>query len=322
MTSGKSITLTRYEANLKGIWDSFVDSSRNGTFLLKRDYMDYHADRFADHSLLFYADNRLVAVLPAHTQGALFCSHNGLTYGGLLLHRQTTAQLTIELMEALTVYLQELGTFETLLYRPIPHIYHNYPTEEDLYALYRCNARLSARKIASVVQQSDAIPFSSLRRRKLKLAQNLDYLVHTNDNWPEFWKILEETLMVHHNTTPVHTLEEMLLLHQRFPDNIRLYTVTTKDGVVLGGTVVYTTPLVAHIQYIASSNEGRNKGGLDFLFDYLIHVRYRNKAFFDLGTSVEDGGRYLNEGLIFQKEGFGGRAIVYDTYEINLKHPK
>jgi len=30
-------------------------------------------------------------------------------------------------------------------------------------------------------------------------------------------------------------------------------------------------------------------------------------------------GMHLNEQLIFQKEGFGGRGVVYETYKYNLK---
>ena len=37
-------------------------------------------------------------------------------------------------------------------------------------------------------------------------------------------------------------------------------------------------------------------------------------AYFDFGKSTERHGEYLNEQLIFQKEGFGGRAVCYDTY--------
>ena len=43
------------------------------------------------------------------------------------------------------------------------------------------------------------------------------------------------------------------------------------------------------------------------------------EAIFDFGISTEQGGRYLNEGLIFQKEGFGARTVVYDTYELNIE---
>lgn len=59
------ITIKRYSIEQKDLWDAFVDASKNGTFMLKRGYVDYHADRFTDHSLLFYRDEELVALLPA-----------------------------------------------------------------------------------------------------------------------------------------------------------------------------------------------------------------------------------------------------------------
>ena len=59
-------------------------------------------------------------------------------------------------------------------------------------------------------------------------------------------------------------------------------------------------------------------GALDLLFHQLIYDRYAQKRYFDFGISTEHGGQMLNEGLLFQKEGFGGRAVVYDTYEMEV----
>ena len=47
------LSVVRYTSDQKIVWDSFVAASRNGTFLFMRDYMDYHADRFTDYSLMF-----------------------------------------------------------------------------------------------------------------------------------------------------------------------------------------------------------------------------------------------------------------------------
>ena len=52
-TQDLQLNIVRYTAEQKTVWDSFVATSKNGTFLFMRDYMDYHADRFADHSLMF-----------------------------------------------------------------------------------------------------------------------------------------------------------------------------------------------------------------------------------------------------------------------------
>ena len=65
-TQDLQLNIVRYTAEQKTVWDSFVATSKNGTFLFMRDYMDYHADRFADHSLMFYKGGRLIALLPGN----------------------------------------------------------------------------------------------------------------------------------------------------------------------------------------------------------------------------------------------------------------
>ncbi len=314
-----SITIVRYTPELRQVWNDFVHHSKNGTFLVCRDYMEYHADRFADHSLLFYKGERLVALLPAHIQGGCFCSHDGLTYGGLILSVDATARLVLTLFEELISYLKTIDGLKKMTYRPIPHIYHRHPSEEDLYALFRIGASLSGRKIASVIEPSHALPFQTLRRRKVKRAQKEKLTLSCTTPLSDYWKILEETLSEKYGATPVHSLSEMERLQQLFPDNIKLFTTLDAMGSVIAGCLIYETDQVAHVQYIASTPQGRESGALDFLFDYLIHTHYSQKHYFDLGTSVEEGGRVLNEGLIFQKEGFGGRAVMYDMYDISLK---
>ena len=53
--------IERYSSQRKVAWDDFVKRSKNATFLFFRDYMDYHADRFQDASLLIYRGDSLVA---------------------------------------------------------------------------------------------------------------------------------------------------------------------------------------------------------------------------------------------------------------------
>lgn len=47
--------IRKYNDTDKEAWNAFVDQSRNATFLLNRSYMDYHSDRFTDHSLMISA---------------------------------------------------------------------------------------------------------------------------------------------------------------------------------------------------------------------------------------------------------------------------
>ena len=315
-----SLTLARYSSSQYDEWDNFVRNSKNGTFLVERKYMDYHADRFNDHSLIFYRDNTIIALLPAHIQGDSFCSHNGLTYAGMILSDQTTAQITLELFDLLLDHIHALGNINKIVYTPIPHIYHRYPAEEDLYALFRNNAQLYSRKISTVIEQQCALPFQTLRKRKIKVAQKVSYHVNEDEDFASYWDVLNNNLQERHDTVAVHSLEEIERLHRLFPNNIQLFTVRDEDHQVVAGSVIYETDRVAHAQYISSTAEGRSNGAVDLLFDYLIHNRYKDKMYFDFGSSVESGGWILNEGLIFQKEGFGGRAVMYDTYEIILNN--
>ena len=72
------ITVEQYSAHMAQRWDEAVSSSRNGTFLHLRGYMDYHSDRFADFSLMACDEGRVVAVMPACREGDTLYSHRGL----------------------------------------------------------------------------------------------------------------------------------------------------------------------------------------------------------------------------------------------------
>lgn len=313
----ESLHIVRYASERKTVWDDFVAASRNGTFLFMRDYMDYHADRFTDYSLMFYKGGRLIALLPGNINDDTFYSHAGLTYGGFILSYPATAILVLDAFALLCRYLKDAAGIHKIVYRAIPFIYHKYPSDEDLYALFRLNARLTERKISSVVIPGGGCSFNTLRRRKLKLAHTNGLKVCQDEAFEAFWPILEQNLQGRHNCLPVHSLEEIVRLNSLFPKEIRLFRVLNGEETV-GGCVMYLSGDVAHVQYIGSTEQGRAMGALDILFDFLIHQVYNGKRYFDFGVCVEDGGRYLNEGLIFQKEGFGGRAVMYDTYELCL----
>lgn len=315
------IEVKRYEASRSAEWDHHIRKARNGTFLFMRDYMDYHADRFCDHSLMFYRGNTLLGVLPASTHDTLVVSHGGLTYGGYILCEKAHALDVKEMMEASIIYYRSLG-YEALDVKPVPHIYHTTPSDDELYWLFRHNAQIAACGLSSTIRLDHPQDFSTLRKRKIKKAQQAGYQVVTNanaDQLPAFWTILEFVLEKNHSRRPVHTLEEIQLLQSRFPDEIHLATITNSEGKVIAGTLLYFTPQVIHAQYIASSTEGAQNGALDLLFATLIaHYSTSGHRYFDFGISTESGGTWLNEGLNFQKEGFGARSIVYNIYHLPL----
>ncbi len=309
--------IRRYRREDKELWNSFVNKARNATFLFDRNYMDYHADRFDDNSFMFYHKGKLKAVLPANVAGDTLYSHQGLTYGGLLLDKKATVEDVLECFDSLNSWLRENG-ISKVVYKALPWIYQQYPSEEDLYALtWKCKAQLISRNIASTIVIDNKLKFAESRKSGIRKALSLNIEVGESNDVDGFWHVLEDNLGNRYNAKPVHTASEMKLLMSRFSNNIRLY-VAKMNGEIVGGTLIYVTPQVVHTQYISASVEGKKHGALDLLFDYIINKVYANCRYFDFGKSTEQGGAYLNEPLIFQKEGFGGRGVCYDWYQWEL----
>ena len=309
--------IRRYRREDKELWNSFVSKARNATFLFDRNYMDYHADRFDDNSFMFYHKGKLKAVLPANVAGDTLYSHQGLTYGGLLLDKKATVEDVLECFDSLNFWLRENG-ISKVVYKALPWIYQQYPSEEDLYTLtWKCKAQLISRDIASTIVVDNKLKFAESRKSGIRKALSLNIEVGESNDVDGFWHVLEDNLGNRYNAKPVHTASEMKLLMSRFPNNIKLY-VAKMNGEIVGGTLIYVTPQVVHTQYISASVEGKKHGALDLLFDYIINKVYANFRYFDFGKSTEQGGAYLNEPLIFQKEGFGGRGVCYDWYQWEL----
>ena len=298
-------------------WDEFVKQSRNGTFLHQRGYMDYHSDRFEDCSLVAMRDGKPCALLPACIEGETLWSHRGLTYGGWLVpFKHFDATVMVEVMDAAVEWMRSNG-IRRLVYKPVPHIYHRYPCEEDLYALFRHNVSLIETNISTTIDLTCPLPLDRGNKSGANAARKAGIQVGPSEDWQGYWRLLSSLLDERYDTRPVHSLDEIRLLQGRFPENIRLYTATL-DGELLAGVVMYLSAPVAHSQYIGASPRGKESKALTLLFQHLIEESTRmGFRYFDFGISNEDHGRYLNEGLVQQKSRLGGRGIVYNTFEIN-----
>ena len=306
----------KYEPQHKSVWDEFIKRSKNGIFLFLRDYMEYHSDRFTDYSLIFLKDGALISVMPANMKDDVLVSHGGLTFGGIVSDRKMKIATMLEVFEALIAYMKKCK-FKKLIYKAIPYIYHSIPSEEDLYALFINNATLIRRDFSSTIRMNEKLKFSKGRKHSIQKAKKLELEVTESKDFETFIDIERYVLKKYYNTKPVHSAEEIKLLAKRFPENIKLFGAF-KDADMLAGTIIYESKNVAHAQYIASTDKGKETGASDIVFDYLIQKYYQDKRYFDFGISTEKNGKYLNTNLALNKETFGGRGIVYDWYEINL----
>lgn len=318
-----------YTASLAPEWDRTVENSRNGTFLLRRPYMDYHSDRFEDRSLVVRDDRGHIAALfaAACRRGAspeVVTAHAGLTYGGLIVPYATESGAVMEILDLIAAHLRQHGARE-LVYRPVPHIYHRFPCQEDIYWLWSRGATMDMCQLSATLDYSGLPAPEGLRamlkryvKANINRAARAGIVVEKGGDLAVFHAMLTDNLAERHNVAPVHSLAELRLLCERFPDNISLWSAHNPAGIADAGVLMYVTDTCAHCQYITSTPEGRENRALTALLHTLIEA-YAGKRYFDFGTSNEDGGHYLNAGLLRQKNSYGARGTAYPSFRLHLE---
>ncbi len=313
------IKLERYSEEKIELWNQFNKQSKNYLFMFDRNYMDYHKDRFKDHSLMFYDDDKLIALLPMSEHGDQLISHGGLTYGGFITDSKMKQHTLMDCFEELIKYCKE-NSFKDIRYKCIPHIYHNQSAEEDRFALFANGANLDTVDVSTYVNLESPLKMPKGRKAQISRAKREGVVIKELTELEDFKKFIDlenEVLTERHDVKAVHTGEELKLLHDRFPENIHLFA-SIKDNKLIAGTVVYEYDHVVHTQYMAANDEARQIGALDLAISTVINKYRETKKWLDFGISTEHGKIYLNEGLCAQKEGFGGRTGVYEIWELNL----
>ncbi|WP_298392520.1 GNAT family N-acetyltransferase [Flavobacterium sp.] len=300
-------------------WNTFISVAKNATFLFDRNFMEYHSDRFEDYSLMVFDEEKLVAVLPANRTGSSVYSHQGLTYGGLVLNAKAKLSSVISMFKSVLQFLNE-NSVETLTIKTIPNFYLNYYSDELEYCLFLTQAQLNRRDALSVIDLTKPYFISKTRKESIRRGKKNSLIIKEELNFELFWnEILIPNLNKKHQIKPVHTVEEITLLQQRFPNNIRHFNVYHNDKIV-AGTTVFCTEKVAHPQYISGNVDKNALGSLDYLYHHLITEVYKDKHFFDFNNSNEQQGTKINQGLLFWKESFGAKTVVQNFYEVQTKN--
>jgi hypothetical protein len=297
------------------LWNKVISESRNGTFLFDRAYMDYHAERFSDCSVMVEKEGKVIAALPASRVEDTVISHGGLTFGGLVLAEKTGVSDVVTIFEMLKTSWADSGV-KKLIYKPVPHIYHRIPSEDDLYALHRLGAKTVRVDVSTTIQQSTRLPLSKGRKHALSKARKAGIQIKKSEDYPIFWEMLTHNLQNKHEVKPTHSVEEIQLLASRFPQ-IQLYLAYLGEKPV-AGVVMYDYGQVAHTQYIGLTDEARETGALDALLEHLISEVFVARPYFNFGISTCNNGMYFNEGLAAQKEMFGGRTTILQWLELEL----
>lgn len=315
----KIYTVRRYTTNDYTIWNNFVSSAKNATFLFHRDFMEYHSDRFEDFSLLVFQKETLVSVLPANKVGNAVHSHQGLTYGGVVLNSNAKLYDTIDVFKSILEFLYCNGIV-SLSIKELPSIYCQTFSEEINYLMYVCKAKLHMKHNVSVIPLMKEISISKSRRECINRGKNNKLTIVEEPNFDAFWnQLLIPNLKEKYNVVPVHTVDEITLLQRRFPKNIKHFNVYNGLDLVCG-TTVFMTDKVVKPQYISGNENNNELGSLDFLYNYLILEFSKGKEYFDFGPSHENNGLHIVASINFWKESFGAKSVVQDFYEVQTRN--
>ncbi|RYU44051.1 GNAT family N-acetyltransferase [Aliivibrio finisterrensis] len=310
-----------YTEDKLSIWDSFVAKSHKATFQHSRTFLNYHRDRFIDRSVIVYDGNKLLAIFPAAEtpyNSEQVVSHIGSTYGGLICDASVYGNNTIEILQAIVNFYQDNG-YKEIVYKATPSIYHSTTDEDEVYALFRLNARLNRVDINAVVDKYARLKVSSQRKRSYKKAIKASLTVQEGfENIEAFYSILLSNLESKHGAKPVHTIDELKELKQLFPNDIYLWSVITTEGQVIAGVLFFFINQTMHAQYITSSPNGYDLGALDFLFESaLSFIEPQEKLrYFAFGTSNEEQGKILNQTLYRFKRQFGAGSVAHQFYSL------
>ncbi len=284
--------------------------------------MEYHEDRFEDYSLMVYRSEELLAVLPANIKHGIVYSHQGLTYGGLILSQKGKFNDVLESFQAMLQFLNA-NRIPFLKIKRVPRIYEILPSDEIDYLLFKVNAERDRCDLSMVVDlRSDLIQMSTNRKRNLKKARDHQIEVKETTEFESYFNsILIPNLKERHQTSPTHSVAQLDMLKSRFLNNIRQFNAYHNDAIIAGVTV-FETENVAHAQYISTLDSMRQLGGLDIIFDHLISTVFKHKNYFSFGISNENQGQQINEGLLHWKASFGAQPIVHEFYTIETKKYK
>jgi hypothetical protein len=311
-----------------GEWDALVRESACGTFLHTRRFLSYHGKRFTDCSMICEdSKGDIAAVMPAALKPdnpASVASHPGATYGGLLCRANVGVDEIGEMLGGMIEHYRAMG-LRSLEYRSVPPHFHEAFQQTDVHALWKQGAELARRDVWNVLSLRGAHPaYSNHHQRAIARAAKRAMVVSIDESeagYRAFHEILVARLEDRYGVSPVHTLEEMLVLKDRFPLDIALWLARDagQSRVLAGCWVFMHSGRAWHTQYIAATQEGRDCCATHLLFDRVIQQALEKAArFVSFGCSTEDEGRRLNRGLFEFKAGFGAGTVCHDTYRLRL----
>lgn len=307
-----------YHSDFYSLWNNFIQHCDNATFLFHRDFMEYHSDRFTDASLLIFEGNDLVAVCPANFVENQWYSHQGLTYGGLVINNTYLSDRFGRMITELLTYLKSKG-YNKAFIKSIPQFYGDDKLLKLKHQLIKHQADVYRSDMVLAVDYSQPLNIHKTKLKHYNRNSIVGFEIRETADFSGFWnQILIPRLQEKHQVKPVHTLDEIVYLYSKFPKQIKQFNLY-KEEELLAGITIFDTGKVVKSQYGATSLKGEKHRAIEYLFIHLIHqFKNEGKRYFSMGTVTEQNDLGYNPGLLKQKEELGCSLFLQDFLSFNL----
>ena len=320
------ISIQKYNNKILHLWDDFISNSNNGTIFNRQKFLSYHISRkFDDHSLLFFSDMKLIAVLPAviiNSSGRrTLYSHPGASFGGLILNTNLSFAMIDAILSNLEKYCIDESIKELILINT-PMIYYKTKDDSLNYLLLLHNFQIYENYIShyiNIMNEENVINLLNKRKKRYlkQLLEDNKFIFCTDSSIDDFYKILLDSKKKFHSK-PTHSLQELKKIQELFPQKIKLL-ISKDQNKIIGGTLIFqTTKTTCLIFYNVVSIEYRNSqlAALQ-LYKCMLSAKKQNCFIVDLGVSHSpETSNPLNpkKSLIQFKEQLGATGVLRTIY--------
>lgn len=315
-----------YSVEWKEQWDSFVQSSNNGTMFHEQKFFDYHAPNKFNFNHLMIVDNGcLLAVLPgAVNSDNIFESPIGASYGSIIT-KDVKFKMAMEIVEAFIIYGKKNGYSGFELTAP-PMVYEKHPNQNLDFAMLWQGFSYSLHYISSAIKLNDDRDILSRFSRTAKLnvkktSNNDDIRVELNERYDQFYPILLKN-KAKHDAKPTHSLEDLIKLNQLMPGRLKLFMLYYKDIPIGGTNMFFVNDTCALCFYnMIDYDYDYLKPAHRLIYESMKYCKAEGYTYYDIGVSQDTKAANPmtpSMSLIDFKEQFDAKTIMRNTLSIRF----
>ena len=320
------ITVRKFTAKDTKDWDDFVKRSNNGTLFHSRRFLGYHSkDKFHDHSLIFQKKEKVIAVLPAalivEDGENILASHPGTSVGSCAVPIELSFSDALGIVEKLSSYCVENNFCKIRITQP-PLIYSRRISQYMDFAFRKAGYHYLRREVSSILFLEHSVKenlanFKSTHKTAVRKAEKSGIIIRQTEDFEEFYTILKKNLSIRHNVFPTHSLSELVILKELYPDKINLFGAYLENEMIAGVINFIVNERVVLAFYISHDESYQKLRPINLLFYKIFDWAIQNEfKVFDFGIFTVN--EKPNMGLARFKENFGSSGVFRDTIELNI----